>query len=196
VIAWLAKSALMQSPIGDFLKLIPKQVWIALLIVAAVVAAYLWHRHVVGNAIAAAEKRGSNAAYASVAEQAAMLKNKADTLARTAAGIAKEKNDEVHGRIDADAGALLVRDAGRATCTGVAGSAAGTNQRPVGNDEADASVDRLPDDVGTALIALPFPGTVAFARQNDRCIADLRAYEQRDQLIAAGQNKLAEGKRP
>lgn len=190
VASFVAKSALMQSPIGGLLKAIPRQVWVALAILAAIAAAYLFHQHVAHKAIADAKAEQKATDDAATKAWAAGLKAKADAIATGAAKLAREKNDEAHRRIDADAGALLVRGAGRATCTGVAGSSPAADQRPVGHDEADAPLPRLPDQAGVELIAVPFPGAVAFAAQNDRCIADLRAYEQRDALIAAGTAKL------
>lgn len=173
-------------------KLLPRWAWEVIAAGLAIALAVHWYH----GQIAKAEKRGADAAYSKVASQALELKGKADDLARSAASAAKEKNDEAHGRIDAHADGLLVRGPGRATCTGVAGSATAADQRPVQQHETDASVPRLPDARGTELIAVPFAGAVAFARQNDRCIADLRSYEQRDGLIAAGTHRVREGAKP
>jgi hypothetical protein len=52
--AWFAKSALMSSPVGGFLKMVPQKVWIGIAIAAALLGAYLWHQHKVHQLINAA----------------------------------------------------------------------------------------------------------------------------------------------
>jgi hypothetical protein len=45
IVGFIAKSALMQSPIGAFLKMIPKQVWIVLAVALAIWLGVRWHAH-------------------------------------------------------------------------------------------------------------------------------------------------------
>lgn len=162
---------------------IPPKVKLALLAVLVVVAGALLHGYEVRRHDAAVAKAAVAAEDGRIASQALALKQRIDALAAAISTTERRKNDEARSRIDADAQSLLVHGPGKATCSAVAGTASGADRRPIGTNEADAPVRRLPDALGPELIAMPFAGAVAFARQNDQCIADLHGYEQRDQLI-------------
>lgn len=82
LLAWLAKSALMQSPIGAFLRWIPRPVWKWLALGAAALALFLVHQHVARKQISAAEKRGYDRAIADV--KAAQARTDAAARARKA----------------------------------------------------------------------------------------------------------------
>ncbi len=131
---WLAKSALMQSPLGPILS----RFWKPLLIGLAILAAVLWHQHIAHNAIAAAEKRGEARAYANVERQARELTAKADALNGKIAGAMREKNREENARIAADADDLRLRGPGAARCAGVTRlpAAAGGSQSAGRNGDA------------------------------------------------------------
>lgn len=181
--AWLARSALMQSPIGGFLKAVPRQVWIALAIALALFIAFKWHGHRVNNALATAEKRGEQRAYARVEAKALKIAAGAADISAKARSLNSEKNR----RIAVDADALRVRGPGRAACLNPAATAAGRYVAPAGRSDAPrpqmpaGDQPALPD----ALAAVPWPWLVNRAEQCDLNRAEAETWRSwHAQLVA------------
>jgi hypothetical protein len=92
IAAWVAKSALMSSPVGAFLKRIPRQVWIALAIAAALVAAFLWHQHAMHKAL----KQAHDSGYAQARSEDQAAIDKARAAARDWKLKADQANETIH----------------------------------------------------------------------------------------------------
>jgi sensor c-di-GMP phosphodiesterase-like protein len=123
LIEWLAKSALMQSPVGALLKAVPAWAWKALAIIALLVAAFLWHQHAAHKALNAAYAHGKADEAERVKKQALELKAKIDALTGKIATQERAKNEEANRRIAADAGDLRMQGPGRAICSRAKASA-------------------------------------------------------------------------
>jgi len=165
---WLAVRA--------FLGRVPKQVWLALAVVALIVSGVIWHGHRVHSAINAAEKRGADAEAKRIEVKALALKAKIDALTKSIADIERKANSEKISSSNARADALLVRGAGKASCprNAFAASPASGPQPPArsGNDPLAG----LPDAGGTELIALPFPGAVGAGKVCDANLIDNQSW--------------------
>lgn len=150
---------------NGFVKLL--QLHVPLWIVTAAML-FGWIQH--GREVEAAEKRGSNAAYASITEQANRIAKRAREISQEA----KELNRVANARIERTADDVRVLGPGKANCPGaIAGSPGG---HP-GTGEGNAAVDPLSDRARVDLIALPFSPTVDFAEQHDRCQVDRKSWE-------------------
>lgn len=167
IAAWLARSALMQSPIGGFLKMIPRWVWLVVAGVLIALGVYLWFNAKLDAAYDRGHKDGETKAYARVTKKAQEIETKANALNRGIVNVIRSKNDEANGRSNAVADSLLVRGPGKATCPGGAGVSGlpGEHQPPAG--PADAAVGRVPYPEWQQLIAMPFSPTIEFAREHD-----------------------------
>lgn len=124
-----------------------------------------------------AELADAKTALAENARQAAQIAAAADALARKGDALAntiRSRNDAQLVAVDRDADSVLLRGPGKASCPAAAAAAAGGPQ-PAGG-QADAAVAPLPPGERVDLIALPFPGTVAFGRQNDACLVELNNW--------------------
>lgn len=141
----------MQSPLGGFLKAVPRKVWIALLIAIAiglvVWKAVSWYN----NQIEAAELRGEARAYAAVEQRAIELKGKADQVA---AKIRSKKNEEDQ-RVAAAVDDFRLRGAGKASCPRSAFQPSGGRQQA--SAPVDPAVGEVHPEQGPELVALPFP---------------------------------------
>lgn len=171
----LAGAALKMSPIGAFLKRIPRWVWIVLAVIALVVAGRVYHNHKAGAAITAAEKRGEARAYAAVEKRALALTAKANAISANL----RSKNNETVRRIAADADALRVRGPGKASCPSAAFVAASGHSGPAGRP-GDAALDQVPDSERVDLIGLPFPDALDFAEAHDRYRAEVLTRREND----------------
>lgn len=172
ITAWLAKSALMRSPIGDFLKSVPRSIWM-LGIITLLAGGYLWHQHAAQRAIAAAEKRGEDRAYANVERQARELEAKANALNRSIAEQMRKRNDEQARRIAVAADGLRLRGPGAARCTVVAGLPAAPGGRVTPDRPAYAAGSRVPPGDRAAV---PWSWLVERAEQADLNRAEALAW--------------------
>lgn len=181
--AWIAKSVLMQSPIGGFVRAIggglkrffgalDGQGWLG--VVAATLLAWQWIA-AAGEARHWKKQSGRfEQLYTAelehqqrIAGQALALKSHVDGLAAGISTLLKGLSDAEALRIHRSAGALLVSGPGKAACAGgpVAPAAAG------GSGEADrtgdAAVPAMHQFGGTALVAMPWDQAVDYAEQHD-----------------------------
>jgi cell division protein ZapA (FtsZ GTPase activity inhibitor) len=167
--------ALLASKFAQALKRVPRQVWLVLAALLALACLVAWHQHIAHKAIADAERRGSDKAYAAVAKKAQAV---AATMEKLNADIRK-LTDAKNRTIAADATALRVRGPGRALCTSTASSPASGHQPPPG--AADAPVGQVPNGGGTTLIAVPYDDLVAYAEQHDLDLAEIVAWRTGDE---------------
>jgi hypothetical protein len=181
MIPFIAAAALKLSPVGAFIKRIPRGVWIALAVVAVIALGAFWH----GRAV----KHAHDAAYsAGVASEAARIEKKANALAAKATAIAeavKERNNETNRRIAGDADDLRVRGPGKAACLNPATTAASRHQ-PSGRP-GDAASGQVPVADGLAnslpeLAAVPWPWLVDRAEQCDLNRAEVLSWRENYQL--------------
>jgi uncharacterized membrane protein len=117
IAAWLARSALMQSPIGGFLKLVPARAWKALAIVAVLIALFFWHQHAMHKALKAADHAGYERRADEEAKALARFTAKVDEYTRATDKIAREartRNDQQALDIRRAGDALSVRGPGKA----------------------------------------------------------------------------------
>jgi hypothetical protein len=167
---WLAESALMKSPLGPLLK----RFWKPLAIGLAILAALLLHQHAAHKAIADAEKRGAEAAYASLEKKALELKAKADTLNASIAAKLKERNDAKMDSVRRDADALRLSGPGKALCRS-AGLSAAPGGHVAADRDADASGPPMPAEDSAAV---PWPWLVDRAEEHDAYRLEALAWRE------------------
>lgn len=186
MIAWLARSALMTSPAGAFLKAVPRWAWIALGAVALLVAGVVWHH----GKVRAHDKAVIAAEDARLAKQALELKARIDALNSQISSLIKDKNDAENRRIAADADALRVSGPGKAVCRSAGLPAPASGYVAPGRPGA-ATVDSVPDTEGQQLIGLPFAPAIDFAEQCDINRSEALSWREWYQKLAASWPKSA-----
>lgn len=184
---WVAKSALMQSPIGGLLKMVPARVWKLLAIAAAIglliFLALRWH----GGRVEQLKTTSFNAGYAKrVAEDTA------EATARAARDVAitapiRRKTDETIRNNARLADAVRLRGPGAAAAC-IDAVPAGTGGRQPGAGQADAAGAGLPD---AQRIAVPFPWLVDSAERCDGNLAEVLAWREWHQRLTADRAKGA-----
>jgi hypothetical protein len=188
LIGFVAKSALMQSPIGAWLKMVPAWAWKALAIAAALVALVLVHQHYAHKAIAAAkaeQQTADNSRFAKqlahVAEQANAIRIKAEALSASIAAQERTRHEQDLRRNAADAAALRVRGPGAAAShcgpvdhPGLSASAGGRLDAASG---ADAAGPALP---AGEWATVPWTWLVDRAREHDDLLAEVRTWRSSD----------------
>lgn len=159
-----------------FLGKISPKIWLALGCAVALVLGVLWHRHEVKATIATAKAEQRADDQKVLNAQAAKIRAQDAQLAAMSSQLRKA-NDEEHSRIDADAGAVLVRGPGKAVCPGVSSPPAAPGRPIQAAPEAGPAVAPVPDSGGQQLIALPFAPTVELTKEHDQCLADRRSID-------------------
>lgn len=165
---WLAKSVLMQSPVGGVLKRISPKVWLYIAIALAVAGAVVWHQHAAHKALRTADATGYARALKDVAERqkkidAAAVKLKQKVDARTAKIAQQERThyDQDVARNHALADALRLRYNAPAGPPRRSGAALPSAARPA----SAAGGSQPPADAGMAQVpALPL---ITYAEQCD-----------------------------
>lgn len=169
---FLAPLALKLSPVGRFLKAIPRSVWIALAIALVLFLGWRWH---VG-AVKDARKEGHTAGVAyegkRIADKASALKVKADRLAADI----RRKNDAQNRAIAGAADDLRLRGPGKAACPGTITSRPGGRVAPGGS--VTAPLDQVPDRTGVDLIAVPFADLVGAGERCDLNRGEVLAWRE------------------
>lgn len=164
MIPFLAPLALKLSPVGAFLKRIPRPVWIAIAVVAVLLLGTCAHKKAVKNHYEEAYNKG-------VADEGQRIAAKALKIAAEATLISvklKELNNEENRRIAGAADTLRVSGPGKASCRDPAAPRASRRQPAIGS--ADASRPEMPTGNGPALpelAAVPWPWLVNRAEQCD-----------------------------
>ena len=158
---WLAKSALMMSPVGGFLKLVPGWAW-KLIGIAAVVGALLWaHQHVAHKALKKADAAGYQRAKDEDAralvkahKDALAWKTKYDRNEATRSQKFRENTDAQIAAINRHADNLLRNGPGKARCGQVAypGTSAGAGGSVASSRPGSAAAASLPPADGLAAV--------------------------------------------
>jgi hypothetical protein len=146
LVGFIAKSALMQSPVGAFLKAVPAWAWKLLAVLALLAAGYLWHQHAAHKATAAAYAQGQADEAARIAKKALALKAKVDALTGKIAANIKERNDEENRRIAASADALRLRGPGKAICAAGTGLSSASGGSVAAGGTGDAAGPYMPPE--------------------------------------------------
>jgi hypothetical protein len=164
---------------------VPPKAWLYIAIAAALVGGFVWHQVHAHKALKKADAAGYVRAMRDVEQRALKLKSKVDAMTAKIANHERILNDQAHRRVDRNADALLLRGPGKALCSIRSEPSAAAGSAPA-SGQVDGGLGKLPDARGTDLIALPFTGTVKFARQGDHCEADLTSWwSWYDKLTAA-----------
>lgn len=180
IAAWLAKSVLMQSPIGAFLKRVPGRVW---LLIALAVGAYLLgsyavrkHQAAVYRTYKAGYDEGHRVALADVRRAQAQ----ADAKAATINSNLRKINDETNRVIARAADDLRLHGPGKATCPGFPAPSSPASGHVAADRGADAPVATVPNPGGAVLIAVPFNDLILFAEQHDRLRSEALTWRESD----------------
>lgn len=141
------------SPVGAFLKRIPRPVWIAIAIIAILLLGTCVHKRSVKKFGEERYAAGVRDEAERIAAKAFLIKSKADAASNKITAALKEKHDAQIVVISRDADSLRVRGPGRASCPGSASvpSASGGNLAPSGGTVPAATGLPVEDR-----IALPF----------------------------------------
>lgn len=174
---------------------IPPKVKLAIAIAILLLVLFLVHQHVAHNRITAADKAGYDRR---ASEDEAALRDlrqrvrNAETNAATIAAAERNKHEQAIHANAAAAGALLLRGPGAASCRFDDHPAlpAGAGGSGKAGGAADVAVDPMPDGGGTELIALPFPGAVTFAQQDDDLRDEVIRWHSWYQKMVAEWGKL------
>jgi hypothetical protein len=161
---------------GAFVAKVPRGVWLALAIAAALAGLTLSHQHRAHAAIKAADAAGYaravnvyDRALQIVHDRAAKRRAAIEGTGRKISATIKDKHDAEDARINHAANGLLRDGPGKARC----GSSdhpsvpAGVGRYHQAVEPTAAAVAAVPDPRGQPLIGLPFDAAVAAARQAD-----------------------------
>lgn len=184
---------------------VPRPVWIALAVAAAIGVGMLWHGSRAGAAIEAAEKRGEQRekerhakALAELERKALEIRSKAERVSAGIAQMQREQHEKDLDRIDALERALLVRGPGRAACAFVGGDpglSAGAGERAPGRGAGGAPSTRVPYPDGL-LLGVPHQWAVTTGATCDANRAEALRWREADkQQREAWERMRAEGSR-
>jgi hypothetical protein len=191
VAAWLAKSVLMRSAAGPFLK----RFWRPLLIGLAILGAFLWHQHAAHKAIADAYAKGKADEASHITKRALAIKEHADAVTGRISSALRSQNDEENRRIASDADAVRLRGPGKAACASdprISAAASGSQQA---RGPARTPLARVPYPEWEQLIGMPFAPTVAYAEQHDLDRAEVLAWRDWYKKQSEAWAKLAQDSR-
>jgi hypothetical protein len=183
---FFAKSMLMQSPVGGFLKRIPKAGWIALAIGLAVIAGLIWHHRAVGKhdaELTAKVTAQVNARWEKATEdlrqKAIKLAAKANATSRTITTKLKGQHDEEVRNIGRRADGQRLRGPGAAALNcgpgNPAGLSSGAGRHVEGSAVADAGRPGLPAEDRAAV---PWPWLVGRGASCDVSRAENLTWRQ------------------
>lgn len=186
--------ALAFAPVKSFIKAIPRPVWIALAVAAAVGLAWWLHRDAVSDARKEGYAAGVKHEGGRIAAKAKRIKDGADRITAGISQALRTKSDEKVRVIYRDADAVFVRGPGKAACGGNP-SVPGGSSRPVPpGGQGGAPMAEMPAGEGVDLIGLPFPGTVALAQQCDLNRAEVLSWREWWKQQSAAWAKLGEAR--
>lgn len=171
MIPFFAAAALKLSPVGNFLKVIPRPVWIALAVIALLLLGTCAHKRSV-------KKFGDERYAAGVKHEGDRIAAKAEQIAKRAEEIsakARSLNNETNRRIASDADAVRVSGPGKAACLNPSTPGAGRYVTPIG--KPDAARPQVPTGDREALLAaVPWPWLVDRAEEHDLCLAEAATW--------------------
>lgn len=184
MIPFLAAAALKMSPVGAFLKRIPRGVWIALAVAAVIALGAFMHGRAVKHAYAAAYTQGK-------ADEGARIEAKAKAIADRATAISetlRSMNNVENRRIAGVADALRVRGPGKASCLNSA--AAGTSGRKPASGIANAPGPQVPSGEREPLLAaVPWPWLVNRAETCDLNRVEVLTWREWHRLLVEDYEK-------
>jgi hypothetical protein len=196
--AFLAKSVLMQSPIGKLLKNVPVPVWKVLAIAAAILGLVLLHQHVAHKAIAdakAEQKAADDAAFvrqlAQARAEALNWKGRAEQAGQAIAKLNKEKHDAETRSHAVAAQSLLVRGpraaAGHCGPVDRTGPGAGSDRHDDAASNPDAAGSQMPAG-NWALV--PWDWLVSRALEHDDLLSEALTWRTNDREQREAREKL------
>lgn len=161
------------SGVQTFFGKIP--VWLRWTLLGLVIAAagFLWHQHAAHKAIAAAEKRGADAAYLNIAKQANAIAAKMNATNRQLAQVMRSKTDEALADNARAADDFRLHGPGAARCPAVASlprSAGGHGQTAAEPNDAGPQV---PSDDRAAV---PWGWLVDRSEEHDALLIENKAW--------------------
>lgn len=170
---WLGRSALMQSPIGGILKMIPRWLWILLAVAAAVLFAVHWHSGKIEDLRSTSFQAGYAKAVADGKQRVHVVEHQSET-------VSSEERKTAHEEIERNgraADALRVRGPGAAACVNP-GLPVGAGGSGAIGGRADDPLAGVPGGERQRLIALPFAETVDRAEIADANRTEVLAWRQ------------------
>lgn len=181
-----ASVALRMSPVGAFLKRIPRWVWIALAVVLIIVAGLWWH----GRQVKAFGEERFNAGYAKAIEDGKKRVRKVEQKSTKITTEIRSKSDEEIRRNTRRADDLRLRGPGAAAClnSGIPDSASGHD---AAGGQPDASGARVPEQ---NRIALPFNYAVDQAEVADANRIEVLAWREWHRRLTDEWAKYREGR--
>lgn len=185
IAAWAAKSALMQSPLGRWLKRIPGRVWLRFFIIAAAVIlgflAYRWH----GNKVEAFGNAKWGEGYQQARADAEAVRAELERRNAALAAELRSKNDAKLRDVARDADAVRLRGAGKAACSGASFLPTAAGGRDPASRAGDAAVAALPAGERIDLFGLPVAPTIDFAEQHDAFRIEVLGWREWHALFTA-----------
>lgn len=173
---WLAKSALMKSPIGGFLSRIPARVWkmlaIALVVALLIFVGLRWHGHKVEQL----RKESFAAGRQSAVKDMVALRDQLNRAHAQDVARMRSENDAKLRDVGRDADALRLRGPGRAACSAVLSGGSGGRDQAGG--EARAPVSELPDAGRAELIALRFDAATDLGESHDSLRVEVLGWRE------------------
>lgn len=173
VVGFFARSALMTSPaggvlyaIGRFLKRIPWQVWVAILVGAVLTWHVIHEKRARAAAVAAAYDKGRTDERNEAEKLAATVTSDMAVVVNPIAEKKRAEHEENLRRISADAAAFRLRGAGKAECRDPAFSAR-PSEPERGGAAGGAALPKVPYPEWSALIAMPVSAAAGIAESHD-----------------------------
>lgn len=191
IAAWLGKSMLMQSPLGGFLKAVPRWLWILLALAAAIFFALRWHAGKVEDLRSSSFKAGYDKAVADGRTRVRIVERRSESISSEERNKAHEEIQ--HNAVRADA--LRVRGPGAAACVDP-GLPVGAGGSGTTGGRADDALAGMSGGERERLIALPFGETVDLAEQADANRTEVLAWREWHRRLTemwADANRAAEG---
>lgn len=192
LLAWLAKSALMTSPLGGIIKAIgrllgkiPPKVWLALIVGAALFIGWKVHTHKVTKFGEERYTSGFEAGYHAAEEDQRKVTAKTNAATAAIAQDERGKNHEANARTNAAADDLRLRGPGKASsrCPTVAAPASG-HDAP-GGQSADAATGLPERDWTTDRAEVPWGWLVSSGQTCDLNRNEVIAWRSWYERIAA-----------
>lgn len=189
IAAWAAKSTLMQSPVGGFLRRVPRRIWkwliIALVVGLAIFFVLRWH----SNKVEAFGNERFKAGYAQAIANGKEANRKVDARSATITSKIRSNTDAKLRDSARRADTVRLRGPGAAACLHprVPAAAGGHDQAIGGTGRAVAGV---PGEERVDLIAVPFDVAVDRAETNDANRIEASAWRQWHGELTAWWNKV------
>lgn len=178
--AWLAKSALMQSPVGGLLKAVPRWVWIAIAVAILIFGAVRWHN----GRIEDLKTTSFNAGYAKAVSDGKKGIGKIEQKSIAIATEIRSKTNEKIRDSARHADNLRLRGPAAAACINPRLPAAARGHVAAGGGSGPALAG-LPDEAGPPLIAVPFDQAVDRAEVDDANRIEVVAWREWHQRLTA-----------